>query len=46
MAKQQHNYLKEAEARFKTLGITLHDASVVFPTNPDKFKVFDFESDA
>jgi hypothetical protein len=36
-------YMKEARARFKALGISTLDASVVFPNDPEAFKFIDFE---
>jgi hypothetical protein len=38
-----HWHMKEAKARFKALGISTMDASVVFPNDPEKFKFIDFE---
>ena len=38
-----HQHIKEARTRFKALGISTTDASVVFPNDPEKFKFIDFE---
>jgi len=37
-------HLEEAETRFKSLQINTSDASVCFPNDPARFKVFDFDS--
>ena len=38
-----HQHIKEARTRFKALGISTMDASVIFPDDPQKFKFIDFE---
>ena len=39
----KHKHLREAAARFKTLGIATLDSSVFYPSDPDKFKFIDIE---